>query len=187
MLKKKTKQNSSVVTSLVLFFKLFFNIWNGKKCGSQIYGYKKKKKKKVNGTLSRHLALVTGQPPPPLPPVRCCSGGGGGGGTSCIAALAHLTLHHHLPSNTAHAGHRHRTWDPRPGGQAVWVNINFEDNSYRKVSGRSLLLGQWAHPRLLPEEETGPPVTWILLRQPCRHITTWWCLCLLIILNFLEL
>lgn len=29
-----------------------------KKCASQIYGYKKKKER--NGTLSRHLALVTG-------------------------------------------------------------------------------------------------------------------------------
>lgn len=39
-----------------------------------------------------------------------------------------------------------------------------------KSQGHSLLLGQWAHALLLPEEEAGPPMTWILLWQPCRHI-----------------
>lgn len=79
---------------------------------------KKKKKKKEdvrNGTSSRHLALVIGWIWPP----RCGvdqseATGSGRGGAPCIAALTHLTLHHHLPGNTGDLAVHHRTWNPRP-------------------------------------------------------------------------
>lgn len=41
----------------------------------------------------------------------------GGGRTSCIAALAHLAPHHHLPGHTADLTVGHGTGDSHPGGR----------------------------------------------------------------------
>lgn len=130
------------------------------KCASQIYGYKKKKIKKWD---TLHWSLVRPHT------VQRCSGSG----TSCITAVAHLTLHHHLSGNTTHVGHCRCIRDLRSSGWRqceqtwTWRLIHTE-----KSQGHSLLLGQRAHALLLPEEEAGPPMTWILLWQPCRHIRT---------------
>lgn len=100
-----------------------------KKSPSQIHGYKGKKSSKWDIIPPPSLSHWSVSHNPPLPLVRRCSGGGR---PSCITALARLTLYHHLPGNTTHVGHRHCTRDPRPGGQAVWMNINFELDSHWK-------------------------------------------------------
>lgn len=111
--------------------------------------YKRKKEKEtkaVNGTSSRHLALADGSIPPDQVWWRGPreTAGSRGGGATCVAALARLPLHHHLPGDAGDLTIRHHTRDPR----LVLC-----------------LLSQWGHPWLLPEEEAGPPVARVLLRQ----------------------
>lgn len=65
--------------------------------------------KVINGTSSRHLALVS--------LVERRQVALGGGRTSCIAALAHLAPHHHLPGHTADLTVGHGTGDSHPGGR----------------------------------------------------------------------
>lgn len=74
----------------------------------------------------------------------CDAAGSGGGGASCVAALTHLTSHHHLPGDAGDLTIRHRTWDPRL---------------------LLCLLSQRGHPWLLPKEETGPPMARVLLGE----------------------
>jgi len=73
----------------------------------------------VNGTSSRHLALV-GQFPPRRGMERSVGRGWGGwgiawsrrSGASRLARLAHLATHHHLPGNTGDLAICHCTRDP---------------------------------------------------------------------------
>lgn len=47
----------------------------------------------------------------------------------------------------------------------VSTNTDVEQEGPASRVLNSLLLSQWAHPRLLPKEETGPPVTRVLLGE----------------------
>lgn len=125
--------------------------------------------KTVNKTLSRHLALVNGQSSTLLTPY--C--GVVQEAVGLPASLLSLTwrcittsLATQLMLVTITAPETPVLTDKQ------WMNMNFEVDLYGKVTRHLLLLSQWAHARLLPKEETGPPVTRILLWQPCRNIRT---------------
>lgn len=75
---------------------------------------------------------------------RRTDGASGGGGRARLAALAHLSLHHHLPGNAGDLPVGDHALDPR-------LLLS--------------LLRQGRHPRLVlfPKEEAGPPVSRVLL------------------------
>lgn len=132
---QEKKQLSSYKCGFLSFFNLFYignEKWWKKVCQPNL---RLQKNKPRNGTLSRRLALVTGPPPPT---VRRCSGSG----TSCIAALAHLTLHRRLSGNTAHVGHRRCTRDLRSSGwrqrevRGRFIRGSLRDTHLSSVSGR---------------------------------------------------
>lgn len=142
--------------------------------------YKRKKETKaVNGTSSRHLALADGSIPPNQVWWRRPreTAGSRGDGASRVAALARLPLHHHLPGDTGDLTVSHHTRDPRPARKRAALTKSDHRCCHTFmcacVSILVLrLLSQWGHPRLLPEEEAGPPVAGVLLGQSCRQSPT---------------